>query len=80
MRALRVAEFADLPPAGALCPFAQLNVNKKGFRLWNYYRAQLFYILGSCVFWGGLILLHDPQPPDNVVDAVFMTVREQRVF
>lgn len=47
---------------------------KPGFRIWNYYRVQLFYVIMATLFTGGLILMHDPNPPDNLVDAIFMTV------
>ena len=51
------------------------NSSKPGFKFWNYYRVQLFYVLITCTFLGGVILMHDPQKPDSLEDAIFMTAR-----
>ena len=37
--------------------------------------AALFRPRSSCTFFGAIMLMRDPNPPDNIVDSIFMTVR-----
>jgi Trk-type K+ transport system membrane component len=34
----------------------------------------LAYVLGTCTFFGALLLIKDPNPPDNIVDSIFMAI------